>query len=989
MAIGPNVRRLPILTYLIMPFLKPSTTKTYQTSNSDFDIETLEDRTLLSTVTIIAAGVENSESMQLQVDGSTVQTWNNIGGNAYGGEFVQYTYQTSQNLSADQIRIRFTNDLWDPANNVDRNLRIDAIEIDGVRFETESPSVFSTGTWLPEDGIEPGFRQSEFLHTNGYFQFAGGSNNNSTLQVRARGDEGVEQFSIRVGGTVVANFTATPDYQTFIYNSSESLTADDVRIEFTNDVYEPTQGIDNNLFVDYIQIEDQRFETESPTVFSTGTWLPEDGIRPGFRQSEILHANGYFQYAGSVASDGGDLRLVSSVYNVNENGGSIDVQVIRENGSDGATSVEYATLNSSAVAGQDFTNRSGVLSWADGESGIKTISIPILDDDSVENNEQFSFAIDNVSGSGNLLAPRTATITIDDNDQIQSNGTGLLGEYFDNLGFDQRFIARVDPLVSFNWGQGAPAAGMGADTFSVRWTGQIEARFSELYTFRTWSDDGIRLWINDQLVINEWNDHAPSFHTGTIQLDAGVLYDIRMEHYENGGFAVAELQWSSPSQSLEIVPQSQLYAAEDPGPGPGDELTTQTILSGLVRPTALEWSPDGSNMYVSLQSGEVKVVHNGVLQSQPFIDISPIVNNVRDRGLLSIAVHPEFETNPYVYLLFTYDPPEVFENSGVAGPDGKGNRAGRLIRVTADANNDYKTAIAGSEVVLLGTNSTWDNFNGFANSTNDFDEPAAGINPDGTNIRDFIASDSESHTIGALAFGIDNQLFVSIGDGTSYNRMDPRTVRVQDIDNLSGKVLRIDPITGQGLSDNPFYNGDVNANRSKVYHLGLRNPFRMSVNPDTGQLFIGDVGWTQWEEVNSGQAGANFGWPYYEGGSGINLQTNQYSNLPEAQLFYASGQVATPAIYGLNHSATGINAIILGDVYTGNAYPEEYQGDLFFNDLGQGIVRNISFDEAGNVSNVQTFSTGAQIVVQIQQGPDGNLYYIDLNDGQVGRWVFV
>jgi glucose/arabinose dehydrogenase len=78
----------------------------------------------------------------------------------------------------------------------------------------------------------------------------------------------------------------------------------------------------------------------------------------------------------------------------------------------------------------------------------------------------------------------------------------------------------------------------------------------------------------------------------------------------------------------------------------------------------------------------------------------------------------------------------------------------------------------------------------------------------------------------------------------------------------------------------------------------------------------------------------------------------------------------------------------LGDVYTGTAYPSEYSGDLFFNDLGQGIVRNISFDSNGNVSDVETFSTGAQIVVHIQEGPDGNLYYIDLNDGQVGRWIF-
>ena len=218
--------------------------------------------------------------------------------------------------------------------------------------------------------------------------------------------------------------------------------------------------------------------------------------------------------------------------------------------------------------------------------------------------------------------------------------------------------------------------------------------------------------------------------------------------------------------------------------------------------------------------------------------------------------------------------------------------------------------------------------------------------------------------------------------------VDRRAVRVQDVDNLSGKVLRIDPITGQGLSDNPFATADLGENRSKVYQLGLRNPFRMSVDPDSGQLYTGDVGWTQWEEVNSGGPGANFGWPYYEGGSGDSLQTNGYRDLPEAQEFYASGAPVDAAIYALNHSQSGINAIILGAVYTGSAYPSEYQGDLFFNDLGQGIVRNISFDASGNVTIVRTFTTDAQIVVHIQEGPDGTLYYVDLNDGQVGRWVF-
>jgi glucose/arabinose dehydrogenase len=146
------------------------------------------------------------------------------------------------------------------------------------------------------------------------------------------------------------------------------------------------------------------------------------------------------------------------------------------------------------------------------------------------------------------------------------------------------------------------------------------------------------------------------------------------------------------------------------------------------------------------------------------------------------------------------------------------------------------------------------------------------------------------------------------------------------------------------------------------------------------------TGWSQWEEINAGTAGANFGWPYYEGGNGTSLKTNSYKNLAAAQTFYASGQSVTPSIFALNHAADGIDAIVMGDVYTGTALPSKYSGDLFFNDLGNGIVRNANLDASGKVTSVETFATDAQYVVQIAQGPDGNLYYVDLDDGLVGRW---
>lgn len=947
-----------------------------------------------SVVNLLASGFEGTEQIRLLVSDVEVATYS-LNDGAERDDFERFTYDSPTEVTADQVKVEFINDEYDPANGIDANVRLDAIEIDGERFETEDKSVFSTGTYLESDGTQPGFRESEVLHSNGYFQFAdtGGGNTgggNTEIIINARGEEGTEAFALEIRGVRVRTWENISTFtNSFVYTANGTVTADDIQIHFLNDRWEPELGIDANLFVDNIVVGGTQYETESPEVFSTGTWLPSDGIAPGNRQSEFLHGNGYFQYSSRPINGEGDFRLESSQYSISENGNAVEIRIIREGSTTGVVLLDYGTVDSTAVSGEDFISESGTLTFLDGEAE-KSILVSILDDLDVEGDEQFGFTIDNVEGNANLSAPRTATVVIDDNDSIQGTGDGLLGEYFDNINLTNRIDTRVDAEVNFDWGAGSPINGVAANTFSVRWTGQIEPRFSENYTFATTSDDGVRLWIDDRLIIDRWNDHEVTEHSGQITLEAGVRYNIRMEHYENSGQAVARLAWSSDSQNLEFVPTSQLYSANDPGL-PGDSLSTETVASGFDRPTSIDWSKDGQNLYVAEQGGVVYTVRNGTRLSTPFIDISDQVNGVRDRGLIDIAIHPDFETTPYVYLLFTYDPPEVFDNVGdpFAGPDQIGNRAGRLIRVTADAATDYTTAVAGSEVVLLGKSSTWDNFNAFVNSTNDFDEPAAGVLADGTNLQDFIASDSESHTVGALAFGDDGNLFVSIGDGTSFNQVDPRTVRVQDIDNLSGKVLRIDPIDGRGLSDNPFFNGDPQANRSKVYQYGLRNPFRMTVDPSTGQLFIGDVGWTQWEEINSGSAGANFGWPYFEGGSGTSLITDGYRELPEAIQFYDSGQTVTPAIYGLNHTADGINAIVMGDVYRGTNYPGEFQGSLFVNDLGQGVVRAVQINPDGTAGNVQTFATGANLVVQMKVGPDGNMHFVDLNDAQIGRWVFV
>jgi RHS repeat-associated protein len=141
-------------------------------------------------------------------------------------------------------------------------------------------------------------------------------------------------------------------------------------------------------------------------------------------------------------------------------------------------------------------------------------------------------------------------------------GTGLRGDYFNNMTLaGVPALTRTDPTVDFSWGTGSPAAGINIDQFSARWTGQLQAQFSETYTFFVFSDDGVRLWVNGQLLLDRWVDQFGEFTSAPIALVAGQKYDIKVEYYENGAGAAISLKWTSPSTAKQVVPQSQLYPA--------------------------------------------------------------------------------------------------------------------------------------------------------------------------------------------------------------------------------------------------------------------------------------------------------------------------------------------------------------------------------------------------------------------------------------------
>jgi hypothetical protein len=166
-------------------------------------------------------------------------------------------------------------------------------------------------------------------------------------------------------------------------------------------------------------------------------------------------------------------------------------------------------------------------------------------------------------------------------------GGGVRGDYYRGMNFDNFVLSRTETQVNFNWGDpGGPDSSVGDDNFSARWTGEVEAAFTETYTFYTTSDDGVRLWVNGQQLIDNWTDHSTTENSGKIDLVAGNTYSFIMEFYENSGGAVAQLSWSSTSTPKQIVPQAALsLPVRASGPNPGDGA------AGTSLTPVLTWNP--------------------------------------------------------------------------------------------------------------------------------------------------------------------------------------------------------------------------------------------------------------------------------------------------------------------------------------------------------------------------------------------------------------
>lgn len=379
-----------------------------------------------------------------------------------------------------------------------------------------------------------------------------------------------------------------------------------------------------------------------------------------------------------------------------------------------------------------------------------------------------------------------------------------------------------------------------------------------------------------------------------------------------------------------------------------DGFGTDTVVKGLTLPSAFDFLPDG-RILVGEKAGVIRIVENRQLADKPALDLRGVVNDQWFRGLVAVAVDPDFSSNRYVYVAYSVLRP------------GFPKTAPSYVRVSRFVlSNDALT----DEHVILGAGA----------------ESKYGckrLSPSA----DCIPAPAD-HIGTGIAFAPDGTLFVGTGDGGGQERVEPTAFNAQNPDALGGKILHITR-DGKGVPGNPFYSGDPADNRSKVWAIGLRNPFRITVAPGTDIPVVGDVGWITRDEIDVVPPGVNLGWPCYEG----DARTDRYSDAPQCRAMYAKGTKVTNPVIAIPH--VGATSVTGGTFYAGDVYPEDYRR-YYYADWADSTIYRVDIDAAAGkaIGKPSSFARNTGGPTAIRVGPDGLLYVLALNYGQLNKLTY-
>lgn len=486
------------------------------------------------------------------------------------------------------------------------------------------------------------------------------------------------------------------------------------------------------------------------------------------------------------------------------------------------------------------------------------------------------------------------------------------------------------------------------------------------------------------------------------------------------------------------------------------------VVSGFTAPVGFTFDAN-DRMYVWEKQGRVWIVENGVRLPQPLVDISAEVGNWRDHGCLGFALDPDFNTNGHIYLLYAVDRHHLMHHGTPTYSAGASEYYSatimRVTRYTATAPN-FNSVDPASRHILIGETR-----------------------------RTGIPLLHESHSTGSLVFGSDGTLMITAGDAASYMSVDvgndPQTyfsqalidsvitpeenvgsMRSQLVNSMNGKMLRIDPATGDGVPSNPYYMASQpRSPASRVWALGLRNPYRFTKRPATGStdpaagdpgvFIVGDVGWDRFEEMNVCYTGGmNFGWPLFEGMDESDAYVNaRTQNLTAPNPLYGQSACSKryfdfqdllvqetlshpvglpnpcdPAVmippnvptfthdrpvidwrhgfqsrcsafngnlavsYDLDDPSSpvtgprfGGNAAVGGTFIAGVGWPAGYQGSYFQADYAGAWIRRVVMNAQHRPVQVHNFGTNMGAIVFVKEGPDGALWYVRYENGQIRK----